>query len=397
MGMTQRFLASTFAGLKTLGITDLSDVQNSVLEASKSFADIIVQSRAGTGKSTSIGLVISELCEFGGTTLVLCPNSKLVLQNVALLRKILSGGRCRVAVPESDCISEIPADFHAVIVGEPEEILSLNLPSHRLPVQKLIFDEADELFEGQQLDACRTIVLRFAKPSVKTLFLSATFPPNIVSRIEEALSLADSSRVDPPYFVKLCTSTSTDRWENPVVPHVKQFYSIVENSNGFDRVVSEIVESELMHDHSLRCIIFGGRNRQGSLPKLIAESGRTVEISSSTHRIPDSNVIFDPAGYLSRGVNIPNLNIGISISIPDTKEELLHQWGRIAREGKPGRFIMVLERDEINQLEYLSFQLGVEFEEYSLFPRDTRVPFEIFPSTEDRFEYTERLISFSVG
>jgi superfamily II DNA/RNA helicase len=111
-------------------------------------------------------------------------------------------------------------------------------------------------------------------------------------------------------------------------------------------------------------------------------------------RIPPifaNHVIVDVSGTLDRGVNIPNLNIGISIGIPESKETILHQWGRVGRNRDGAKFYMVLQsQEELEQLEYLQFQLGVEFEEFQL--NTLGHPFQRCPTVEGRLEHIHSLI-----
>lgn len=392
-----KLLAPTLAGMDKLDICELTEVQGLLLEAFKVHHHIIVQSRAGTGKSTSIGLVISEFCNIGGASLVCVPNIKLVKQTFEFLSSLLETRRCFVVSVPNDLILPIPPDFHTVIVGEPKDLAELPLSSGLFPVQQIIFDEADELFEEERMAKCKTILSRFLKPTVKSLFLSATFPPNIISRIEDSLSAADISGSASLHHIRLCLSISTDRSKNAVVPHVEQYYAIVDNELNELQVISDIIALELNRSIN-RAIVFGGSDRGRKLNTLLTESGfMTQMVKSTVEVIPDCDIIIDPKGYLSRGINLSRLDIGISLSIPEAKEELLHQWGRIAREGQKGKFIIVLQRDEIPQLEFLSFQLGVEFKEYPCFAKDMRHPFEKYSSTNERLSFTERLVLSSVS
>jgi len=109
--------------------------------------------------------------------------------------------------------------------------------------------------------------------------------------------------------------------------------------------------------------------------------------------IGPSRILMDPTGILSRGVNIASLDIGISIGFPESKETILHQWGRVGREGKGGgKFFMILEspEDEIQQLEYLQFQLGVCLEEWS---SPGGHPFQICPTVDGRMHAIQNLVS----
>ena len=229
------------------------------------------------------------------------------------------------------------------------------------------------------------ILRLWLKPETKTVFFSATFPPFIKSRIEEALVAADPSRQEPPCHVELCVSTSTEKDLNAVVPHVSHFFSVVDHDNEISKLLVQLILRE-REAGGRRCIVFGGsENLISEVSHAFSVTGVSVNlIQTPLDSVSAGDVILDPNGYLSRGVNIQDLDFGISLNVPEEKELLMHQWGRIGREGQQGKFIQIIHRDDIAQLDYLSFQLGVTFREIQL-ARDGRHPFEIHHSTEDRF------------
>ena len=139
--------------------------------------------------------------------------------------------------------------------------------------------------------------------------------------------------------------------------------------------------------------MFGGSiSLVNSVYRHLTQKGISVIQLKSGH-LPTGlvDVILDPRGYLSRGVNIPGLTLGISLTVPESKETLIHQWGRIARQGqKNGEFHMIIPQDDLEQLEYMSFQLGVQFEERRASPLH---PFQIELDSEKRFSEIQKLVS----
>ena len=81
--------------------------------------------------------------------------------------------------------------------------------------------------------------------------------------------------------------------------------------------------------------------------------------------------------------------MGISLSVPEDKETLLHQWGRVAREGQKGKFFMLIPEKDAEQLEYISFQLGVKF---AVGESPSLHPFEVDQSTADRLAAVHALL-----
>ena len=394
--------SATRAGLDNLGFEAIREVQGLALASHRDNLDVLVQSRAGTGKSTGAGLIISEEGRPGQISLLCFPTQNLVDQAYPVLGQMLSFGFARVEkLDDVGCILPIgniapPRRNHRAVLGTPTQLGTLRGLPQSLFVSAIVFDEADELFDDDHITASTAVLTRFLTPTTKTMFYSATFPPFIVSRIEAALLAADGTRDEPPFHLKLCVSTSADRELNPVLPHIQYMYTVLPDMSQTTHAVLDIIEAS-RKDGLRRGIVFGGtqafaKEVERTLSRLHLTSHL---VSSATSPIGDCDVILDPRGYLSRGLNIPNLDFGISIGVPQDKETLLHQWGRVAREGQTnGRFCMVVDAADAEQLNYLSFQLGVEFHEHHVtFTADPRHPFEIHQSTEDRMIAVAQLVS----
>ena len=260
-----------------------------------------------------------------------------------------------------------------------------------LRIQYIMFDEADEMFNDELHDDSASI-LQSCLGDAKTMFFSATFPPHIVTRIEEALAQADPEREAVPYHVKLCVSTSINPSINAVVPHVRKYFSVIPESQIIDSAV-QLIQESLVGGH-LKIVIFGGSKKLAhSISAILVD--RKVDccvMQSPLDEYLNKTVVLDPQGFLFRGVNIPGLDCGISVGIPEQKETLLHQWGRIAREGQEGFFYHIVSPDEVDQLNCLSFQLGIDFEQYHINESICLHPFEIHASIEDRMQHILHLI-----
>ena len=393
--MTAILRSWTLAGLDKLGIVNITEVQRQTLEGAKEHVDCLVQSRAGTGKTTAMGILISETHKPSSSSLIIVPNETLATQIEDILKLILSDTLCicrqlKSVLEEGKSVnSGLERHHHLVMIAE-MKTLSQNpdaLSSFRPSL--ILFDEADELFN----DAYHVLSARLLKSclrTAKTLFFSATFPPYIVTRIEEALSFADPDRESTPYHIKLCVSTSVDASVNAVVPHVHKHYTLVRDS-GLIQASVHLITTKTSRS---RTVVFGGSKK---ITESIFEELRKSNIPACIMKSPlddfsEARVTLDPQGFLSRGVNIPGLDCGISIGVPEEKETLLHQWGRIAREGQEGDFYHIVTPEELDQISFLSFQLGVEFDEYSLDLGTSKHPFEIHTSTEERMEHVIHLI-----
>ena len=386
----------TIMGLRLAGVSMLRDVQSSSIRISAQATDLLIQGRAGTGKSTTIGLLVSEEAQQGKVSIVCVANETLRNEMLINLRRMFQCSSISFESCERSNrgAASTPAGkaFHRVFVGTPGQLMIMDELSISSLVLHFFFDEADELFNGSLFLLSTAVLSRFMSQETRTRFFSATFPPFIVSRIEEALLAADPSRSCRPHHLKLCSSTCVERDLNPVVPHLEYFYQSFGSQEESVRGVVETILTSVRPGE--KSIVFDIPSRIiKTLNEHITEAGHSVAVVKS-HGTPESylsaDVILDPHALLSRGVNIPSLVLGFSLSIPQDKETLLHQWGRIGREGLRGAFHMMVHKEDLDQLQYLSFQLGVDFHEF--FPPN-RHPFEVQSSTEERMQAVRKLAS----
>ena len=395
--MVESLSPHTQAWLSCHGNSVVSGLQAVVLAEWKQHQDILVQSRAGTGKSTSIGMLLNEESVTQGISVICLPTAALCIEMKNVLTELLSSPLFLVRVMAdgiqgTTILSGLTPYRHVILITEPRHIRVHLALLRGCRIFSLFFDEADALFDGNHLVDCQGILAACLRSDTKTMFLSATFPPYIVTRIEESLAFADPDRCESPYHIRLCSSITTNSETNAVVPHIRKLFTVIPalDSKG---IISRLI-AEIFARSACRILVFGGSRKlvsdiHGSLSK------RNIPVCIIKDSLDDyshADVIMDPKGVLSRGLNIPKLSVGISIGLPESKETLLHQWGRIARAPlTQGEFFHFVTPDEVEQLNYLSFQLGITFEVYK--PAvDKRHPFEIHTSTADRYNQVLALV-----
>ena len=385
---------STVRALDEFGFKSTTDVQNSVMNSLRDACDVLCQARGATGKTSTIGIIISERIVGEGIYFTVVPSLLLKMELLRFLRRFLGFDSVEVLdVVESHSVTSRTSIF----VGLPNEFLqSTGFLGTRKP-RLIMMDEADGLFDTPSM--MNELLTHFLTPSTKTLSLSATFPPYILTRIEEALVAADDTRLDEPTRIHQCVSTSTCATMNPVRDHVSYYYSIL----GQDDSLTDLVQSILTnHTHRRALIVNCSLNDAQTITELShAKTVLLVDPSTPPADLSQisQTVIVDPQGLLSRGVNIPDLDLGISVGVHESKETILHQWARVGRQPDSSvdpKFFMVLSgEDEMDQLRFLEFQLGVSFRLYN--PNDLlRIapthPFHVWDTMEDRLASVSALV-----
>lgn len=192
-------------------------------------------------------------------------------------------------------------------------------------------------------------------------------PPFIAVRIRELLeSLAPKREEDELTHIELCTSTSTDCTVNAVRANLAYSYIIRRNNQHLGYVIMHLLrEHESKHSLPSRTIVFGASLKEcRSVTKYFGVARSNMKISVDAEAVTCStwDMLFDTKGVYSRGLNFTDLDIVICVGVPEDKETLLHQWGRAARTGnRSGAVYIIIDERDVEQLEYLSFQLGVVF------------------------------------
>ncbi len=187
--------------LLDIGLTQANEMQEETFSTIKSGADAVIQSQAGTGKTTTIAINVIQRMEkaIGESTrtLILVENKEKVVELVALFEKLTNYIDLRVfGVHEKGDI-----DFDKnhislgcdVLIGTPNRINAMFASAgfNINTVKMFVVDDADVLFRSR-MDA---VVLRLSNSIEKTQRLF--FTTSITERVEV---LADNIMIEPLFF-----------------------------------------------------------------------------------------------------------------------------------------------------------------------------------------------------
>ncbi|MGK4569132.1 DEAD/DEAH box helicase [Flavobacterium sp. 3HN19-14] len=183
------------------GLTEANEMQSETFSTIKSGADAVIQSAAGSGKTTTIVLnVIQKLEKASGEStraLILAEEKEKVLEMVALFEKL--GNYTDLRVLGAHDKGDIDYDKNLislgldVLIGTPNRInMMFSSAGFNLNTVKMfVVDDADILFKNR-MDA---IVQRLAASITKTQLLF--FTSAITEKIE---ILADKIMIEPLFF-----------------------------------------------------------------------------------------------------------------------------------------------------------------------------------------------------
>jgi ATP-dependent RNA helicase DeaD len=340
-------------GVRDLGWSEPTPVQQKVLPKMLAGRDLIVQAHTGSGKTGAFGLPIAaavdpelDFCQ----ALVLLPTRELanqVAEEVATLGRHKSV-RCVPiygGVGYAQQIEGIEAGAH-VVVGTPGRILD-HLGAGRLEldgVKILVFDEADELLSLGFWPDMREIASYLPKKRQSCLF-SATIPERVRSLSRVFLN--------DPEFVSLS--------EGQLAPQEIEHFFVVTTAQEKDINLARILEYEEPDSAIIFCNTksdvryvtaflqrrgFDADQISGDLTQAAREQAMASIKSGSLRFLVATDVA-------ARGIDISDLSHVISYSTPDQAEQYLHRTGRTGRAGKTGTAVSLVSGLDIGNFRNL--------------------------------------------
>lgn len=327
-----------------LGISDLNDLQKSVLKNLKISSSAIIYSPTGSGKTLAFSVTLLKALKNFDTeklqAVIIAPSRELVIQISDVIRPIapdykvtsLYGGH-NVA-DEKNSLQNVPS----IIVGTPGRLLdhanrgNIDLTN----VRQLILDEFDKCLELGFEEEMRKLLKKMPNLSRKIL-TSAT----ILKEIPEFVNLREYVTLD---FLESAEHPS----ERTTVWQVKSeekdkltalrtlLYSIPQGKTiifaNYRDAVSRIYQN--LKDNQISAGIYHGALEQMDREKAIAMFNN------------ESYPILVSTDLGSRGLDIKEVKNIIHYHLPVSQESYTHRNGRTARVDKTGDVYILTHQDE---------------------------------------------------
>lgn len=330
-------LESTKEAIRSLGLEELTPIQELSIPIMIEGKDFIGQAQTGTGKTFAFAIPILENLNSkhrSTQVLVLCPTRELSLQVYEQFIKLVKFNREITVAPivggESyDRQFKTLKGKPHIIVGTPGRIIDhMNRGTIDLTNLKILtFDEADEMLKMGFQDDIETI-LKDTPSERQTVLFSATIP-NEIKRI------AKNYQKDA-VIVKAEAPTLT-------VEAITQNYYVVHK-----RDKTKLVKRILDIESTKSAIIFANTKREvdeitlelrdhgynaDALHGDLKQSQRTYV--TNNFRKADLEVLV-ATDVAARGLDISNVELVINYELPHENEVYVHRIGRTGRAGKKG-------------------------------------------------------------
>ena len=363
LGVSKGYIKS----LKELNIIEPTEIQEKAIPVLiNSSIDFIGQAQTGTGKTAAFGLPILHKIDASKNeiqALILAPTRELVQQIKKQLFKFTKYSESKIFVEGVYGGEKIERQINAlkrpthIVVATPGRLLDL-IDKNVIDIKNiktLVLDEADEMLSmGFKVDLNR--ILSFTKGKRNTWLFSATMPEGIQHIIKSYMA-------ENAYRLQV----NKDALVNANITHQYIVTTIDTKLNTLYKLLEERPDD--------RGIIFC-RTKAGaqSLTKALAHEGFSVgalegdmkqlERDKVMRAFKNESVqVLVSTDVSARGIDVNNLAFIIHHQLPEHLEYYTHRSGRTARAGKTGNSIALVLPNEIQRINEIQKELGINFKE----------------------------------
>ena len=357
-------------GIFEKGYDNPSPVQEEVIPVALNSKDIIARAKNGTGKTGSFVIPILQLINTNPKdkgilnsiqSLVLVPTRELALQISSTIKEIgkYLNVQCMVSIGGTNIKEDIlrlkngVSPVH-IVVGTPKRIKDLAY-QHVLNLERcgiLVLDEADKLLGDDFYDEIKFIISCLPKKRQIMLF-SATFPLDVKKFKDEYLN--------KPVMLNLM--------EELTLFGITQYYTYIE-----EKLKLQCLHTLFQKLEINQAIIFCNTTKRVELlSKKIIEMGFSCYYIHAKIEQEKRNRIYHDfrnnacrclvsSDLMTRGIDIPNVNVVINFDFPKSAETYLHRIGRSGRFGHLGIAISFITDDDLQNYYSIKKELDTEID-----------------------------------
>lgn len=373
--------------LTQLNIERPSKVQKETIPEALKGRDIIGSARTGQGKTLCFAVpILSSIAEDPGAfrALIVTPTRELAIQinqqfrllgkNIHIQSLCLTGGH-----DMSEQLSELAKKPHVLVCtpGRLARILSdeINKPilNSMRRIKYFVLDEADRLLTAEFSEELGKIMESLPK-SRQNLLYSAT----LTKSIERASAYSESN---PFVFVdnegEVEYETKFDEQENRQVymipetlsmhyyfmpQNVKECYLlyILRKYESLDSIIIFTPSCTLCEEISAMLVQTNPPIRNSRLHRWMKQNEREKALNAFKSGNTKVLVATDLA---SRGLDIPECKLVIHYNVPNDPKDFIHRSGRVARKGRFGQTIVLVDQFQVKLLLQIEAQLPRKIEE----------------------------------
>ena len=330
-------------GVYLYGFNEPSKIQIKGIGSINTGKDCILQSQSGTGKTATYLLGVMNRLETGITGcqgIIITPTRELsqqVFDVAGALGKYIEPKivKCTGGTNIQDSKAELKSA--SVVIGTLGRIHHM-ISDKKLNINKLKFivlDEADELLTDGITEKLQTVFDK-APSSTQVILISATMSINVFNASKKFMH-------DP---IKILLKNN-----EIVVDLISQFYVDVEKE---DHKPDTLLDLFNLISTSQTIVFCNTISKVEKLEQSLKENNFTITaISSKMEQSERDTVVKEfrdgktrvllTTDLLSRGIDIPQVNLVINYDLPPNKETYVHRIGRCGRFDKKGVAITMVK------------------------------------------------------
>ena len=334
------------------GISELSDIQNKILDIYQNKKDLLVTSQTGSGKTIAYFFSIQDEISLKNikensspSVLIIAPTRELAIQVYEEALWVFKGEDINIitTIGGMDIKKErknLLTKF-SLIIGTPGRIND-HLRKNTLILSNIttvILDEADEILDLGFKEDLNSILSKITKTS-RILMFSATLPKKIVELankyqkkpIKINVDNKLSQHKDISYDAYYLNNRDIENFTFNLIRYYSNKTIIV-----FCSTRNEVTRfHSRLHNRGVNAVALSGALKQEERFKALQS------IKNGSSRVC---IATDVA---SRGIDIIDLDIVIHANLPRNSETLIHRSGRTGRAGKHGLSIILFSPNSIN-------------------------------------------------
>ena len=369
--------------LAQMNITTPTAIQTRAIPELLAGKDVVGRAQTGTGKTAAYGLPLLQRVDMRDPrvqALVLSPTRELAVQVTNALQELVQGQQNPgiLAIYGGDSMVRQFRALDAgvrVLAATPGRLLDhLSRGSVDLTgVRMIVLDEADEMLKMGFLEEVGKILSQ-TPPQRQTALFSATLPPEI-------RRIATEYQRDP-VLIEVQSETRT-------VLTVEQRYAVCEPMQRAE-AVARLLEVEPFES----ALVFA-RTRAGcdELTEALQLRGVPCEALHGDlvqnarelvlRRLREGRLrVVVATDVAARGLDVPSLDLVVTVELPGQLETYIHRIGRTGRAGRTGTSILVLGPRDERKLRGLERFIGQPLK------------FQAIPSPQEvEFARTERFVT----
>ena len=348
--------------LEDMGIFEPTEIQSKAIPRIRAGQDVIGIAQTGTGKTLAFLLPLMAMLSHaqgqGPRCVILTPAKELALQIAEVAKRLAArtdlrvevvyggvGHRAQQARLEEGC---------DLVVATPGRFMELYLRQafQTGSIAHLVLDEADRMMDLGFMPQLRKL-LEILPTKRQNLLFSATYPPKTEAMAGEFLlwpTRVEASPQSTPVETVIQSGYRADNFGTKLnllssllnaLPEETQALLFVREKDQAERIGQRIAQAV-----------------SPSVRTLHANKGQNSRIHAMDQFKEGELRFLVATDVASRGIDVPQLNLVINVTVPRDPHDYIHRIGRTGRAKREGRAITMIDPSERAALQRIEGLLG---------------------------------------